>query len=115
MFSAIPTARQEPAQHGAPEAEHPDTAETRLWLAEHECLYGLMPSSGPTDGVLPSSTSVVVSTTRAACAVAARLNSEVLPLASCVAVAETDSPAPKVDASTALNDAWPRSSVMTSV
>ena len=45
MFSAMPTARQEPAQHGAPEAEHPDTIETRLWLEEHEWLYGLLRSS----------------------------------------------------------------------
>jgi hypothetical protein len=38
MFSALPTARQEQAPHGAPEAEHPDTIETRLWLEEHEWL-----------------------------------------------------------------------------
>ena len=51
MFSAMPTARQEPAQHGAPEAEHPDTIETRLWLEEHEWLYGLLRSS---DNVSPT-------------------------------------------------------------
>jgi hypothetical protein len=44
MFSALPTARQEQAPHGAPEAEHPDTIETRLWLEEHEWLYGLLRS-----------------------------------------------------------------------
>ena len=34
MFSAQPTARQEQAPHGTPEAEHPDTIETRLWLED---------------------------------------------------------------------------------
>ena len=51
MFSALPTARQEQAPHGAPEAEHPDTIETRLWLEEHEWLYGLLRSS---DNVSPT-------------------------------------------------------------
>ena len=51
MFSAMPTARQEQAPHGAPEAEHPDTIETRLWLDEHEWLYGLLRSS---DNVSPT-------------------------------------------------------------
>ena len=51
MFSALPTARQEPAPHSAPEAEHPDTIETRLWLEEHEWLYGLLRSS---DNVSPT-------------------------------------------------------------
>ena len=51
MFSALPTARQDPAPHGAPEAEHPDTIETRLWLEEHEWLYGLLRSS---DNVSPT-------------------------------------------------------------
>ena len=51
MFSALPTARQEQAPHCAPEAEHPDTIETRLWLEEHEWLYGLLRSS---DNVSPT-------------------------------------------------------------
>jgi hypothetical protein len=51
MFSALPTARQEQAPHSAPEAEHPDTIETRLWLEEHEWLYGLLRSS---DNVSPT-------------------------------------------------------------
>ena len=51
MFSALPTARQEPAPHSAPEAEPPDTIETRLWLEEHEWLYGLLRSS---DNVSPT-------------------------------------------------------------
>ncbi len=51
MFAALPTARQEQAPHGAPEAEHPDTIETRLWLEGHECLYGLLRSS---DNVSPT-------------------------------------------------------------
>ncbi len=51
MFSALPTARQEQAAHGAREAEQPDTIETRLWLEEHEWLYGLLRSS---DNVSPT-------------------------------------------------------------
>ena len=51
MFSAMPTARQEHAVRGALEAEHPDTIETRLWLEEHEWLYGLLRSS---DNVSPT-------------------------------------------------------------
>ena len=44
MLTALPIARQEHAAHGAVEAEHPDTIETRLWLEEHEWLYGLLRS-----------------------------------------------------------------------
>ena len=49
MFSAFPTARQEHAAHaghGVLDPEHPDTIETRLWLEEHEWLYGLLRSEG---------------------------------------------------------------------
>ena len=48
MFTALPTARQDHAPftgQGQPSAEHPDTVETRLWLEEHEWLYGLLRSS----------------------------------------------------------------------
>jgi hypothetical protein len=54
MFSALPTARLDhAAQAGqcAPDAEHPDTIETRLWLEEHEWLYGLLHSQ---DNVSPT-------------------------------------------------------------
>ena len=51
MFSALPTVRQEHAVHGAVEAEHPDTIETRLWLEEHEWLYSLLRSD---DNVSPT-------------------------------------------------------------
>ena len=51
MFTALPTARQEQAMHGALEAEHPDTIETRLWLEEHEWLYSLLRSD---DNVSPT-------------------------------------------------------------
>ena len=51
MFSTLPTAHQEPSIHGAVEAEHPDTIETRLWLEEHEWLYGLLRSD---DNVSPT-------------------------------------------------------------
>ena len=51
MFSALSTAHQD---HAAPcplEAEHPDTIQTRLWLEEHEWLYGLLRSD---DNVSPT-------------------------------------------------------------
>ena len=51
MFTALPIARQEHAAHGAVEAEHPDTIETRLWLEEHEWLYSLLRSD---DNVSPT-------------------------------------------------------------
>ena len=47
MFSTLPTARQDQAAHagqGVLDVEHPDTIETRLWLEEHEWLYGLLRS-----------------------------------------------------------------------
>jgi hypothetical protein len=51
MFSAMPTARQEHAVHGSLEADHPGTIETRLWLEEHEWLYGLLRSD---DNISPT-------------------------------------------------------------
>jgi hypothetical protein len=51
MFAAQPTARQEQSLLVGPEAEHPGTIETRLWLDEHEWLYGLLRSS---DNVSPT-------------------------------------------------------------
>jgi hypothetical protein len=45
MFSALSTALQNHATHVALEVEHPDTIETRLWLEEHEWLYGLLRSN----------------------------------------------------------------------
>jgi len=54
MYSALPTARQDHASHADPGvlyAEHPDTIETRLWLEEHEWLYGLLRSE---DNVSPT-------------------------------------------------------------
>ena len=44
MHSAMHTARQDHAVQVSLEAEHPDTIETRLWLEEHEWLYGLLRS-----------------------------------------------------------------------
>jgi hypothetical protein len=44
MHSANHTARQDHAVQVSLEAEHPDTIETRLWLEEHEWLYGLLRS-----------------------------------------------------------------------
>jgi hypothetical protein len=54
MFSTLPTARQDQAAHagqGVLDVEHPDTIETRLWLEEHEWLYGLLRSE---DNVSPT-------------------------------------------------------------
>jgi hypothetical protein len=51
MYSALPTARQEQTPQVAPQADHPDTIETRLWLQEHEWLYGLLRSN---DNVSPT-------------------------------------------------------------
>ncbi len=54
MFTALPTVRQENAPRAgtvALDAEHPDTIETRLWLEEHEWLYGLLRSE---DNVSPT-------------------------------------------------------------
>jgi hypothetical protein len=51
MFTALPIARQEHVARGAVEAEHQDTIETRLWLEEHEWLYGLLHSD---DNVSPT-------------------------------------------------------------
>jgi hypothetical protein len=44
MHSAMSTACQDHAVQTAPEADNPDTIETRLWLEEHEWLYGLLRS-----------------------------------------------------------------------
>lgn len=47
MFSALPSVRQDLAVHigrGSLDSEHPDTIETRLWLEEHDWLYGLLRS-----------------------------------------------------------------------
>lgn len=51
MFSAPPTACQEQAFHGAGEVALSDTIETRLWLEEHDWLYGLLRSD---DNVSPT-------------------------------------------------------------
>jgi len=54
MFTTLPTAPEAQAAHagqGIPEAEPPDTIETRLWLEEHEWLYGLLRSA---DNVSPT-------------------------------------------------------------
>ena len=54
MFSALQTARQDHAANanqGALEVDHPDTIETRLWLEEHDWLYGLLRSD---DNVSPT-------------------------------------------------------------
>lgn len=46
MFAALPTALQDHAAPAAPDADNPDTIETRLWLEEHDWLYGLLRSAG---------------------------------------------------------------------
>jgi hypothetical protein len=51
MFSALPTAHQDHSFPATQETEHPDTIETRLWLEEHEWLYGLLRSD---DNVSPT-------------------------------------------------------------
>ncbi len=51
MYSAMPNTPQDHAVQGAPETEHLDTIETRLWLEEHEWLYGLLRSD---DNVSPT-------------------------------------------------------------
>ena len=51
MQSAMSTARQDHAVQAALQAEPPDTIETRLWLEEHEWLYGLLRSD---DNVSPT-------------------------------------------------------------
>jgi hypothetical protein len=54
MFFALATAHQDrsaQATRCALDAEHPDTIETRLWLEEHEWLYGLLRSE---DNVSPT-------------------------------------------------------------
>ncbi len=51
MHSAMSTARQDHAVQASLETEHPDTIETRLWLEEHEWLYGLLRSD---DNVSPT-------------------------------------------------------------
>ena len=51
MHSAMPIARQEHTVQATLEAEHPDTIETRLWLEEHDWLYGLLRSD---DNVSPT-------------------------------------------------------------
>ena len=51
MLSASPTAHQDHAAPGSRAPEHPDTIETRLWLEEHEWLYGLLRSD---DNVSPT-------------------------------------------------------------
>jgi hypothetical protein len=51
MHSAMSTACQDHAVQTAPEADNPDTIETRLWLEEHEWLYGLLRSD---DNVSPT-------------------------------------------------------------
>ena len=57
MYSALPAARCDVATQagqagsGAHDSEHPETIETRLWLEEHDWLYGLLRSE---DNVSPT-------------------------------------------------------------
>jgi hypothetical protein len=51
MFTATPTTRQSDCATGSPERDAKDVIETRLWLEEHDWLYGVLRTP---DNVAPS-------------------------------------------------------------